>query len=177
MIPPPMPRLLVPVLLGCLLAVPSLRSADGTPAPVLKASQTEALEALDGKRAIVLGRVREARKTPSGINKIAFEDAEFELVTFKSDLAAFRDGEPADLFAGKILRVSGVITLYRGKPQIKLTEPSMVEIIDSDEVPEPPPPVAAEARPVAEAAPAAAATKEIAAEKPRPPVDWRLYFK
>ena len=51
----------------------------------------------------------------------------FTIVIWGSDRAKF-DGPPEALFAGKEICVTGMITSYKGKPQIKVTEPSQLKV-------------------------------------------------
>ena len=102
--------------------------------PVFKASDTESILAKTGQKITVKGSVSTARKSKSGTNFISFKDSEFYLVTFKSDLNAFKDGEPADLYQKKHLAVTGVISVYKNKPQMKLLRPDMVKIISKEEL-------------------------------------------
>jgi hypothetical protein len=149
----------------------------------LAASETEALMAREGEVVVVHGEVSATGRSASGMNFVNFEGAEFSLVAFKSDLGQFPQGEPADLYEGRRLAVEGIITLFRGKPQIKLTEPRQVKVLDPDAVFPPP----AMAKPVASAdpeIPQPAGSGEGGApapttEEPRrkPPVDPSEYFK
>jgi hypothetical protein len=115
------------------------------------------------------------------------------LVTFKSDLGPFSEGEPADIYKDKYLSVTGVIGLYKDLPQIKLTDPAQVTVSDvaiavadpeaanvagEAEAMEAAKQAAEEAK-VKAAAEAAKATGETTGEgegKPKPPVDPRKYF-
>ena len=150
--------------------------------PILKASDTEALKKKEGQKVTVIGKCDRTGKSRGGTNFVNFENSEFTLVTFKSDLDPFTDGEPADIYEGKHLSVTGVIGVYKDAPQIKLLDPKQVKT--SDEVFEVP-------EPKAEPAPAPAdedkqkpkddkateGTDGDDKEKPKPPVDPRKYFK
>lgn len=146
----------------------------------LKVGDTEALMGKDGQKVVVYGTSSRSGKSGSGMNFVNFDGAEFSLVTFKSDLTEFPDGEPADVYDGKRLAVTGVISIYKDKPQIKLTDPKMVQILEADA--EFPP--KADAAPAKEA-PAPDAKKSEAPEtkptpeepKKKPPVDPKKYFK
>lgn len=152
--------------------------------PILKASDTEALKKKEGQKVTVIGKCDSTGKSSGGTNFVNFENADFTLVTFKSDLGPFTDGEPADLYKGKHLSITGVIGVYKDAPQIKLLDPKQVKTSDEAfEVPDP----------KAEPAPAPDTTegdKEKGKgdkategkdgddkEKPKPPVDPRKYFK
>lgn len=147
--------------------------------PILAATETAALKGKDGQKVVVYGETARSGKSQSGMNFVNFADAEFYLVAFKSDLVAFKDGEPADLYDGKRLVVTGVVTIYKDKPQIKLTSPDQVRVLAADEAwPQTPAPsqTAAPAAP-APASPAPAAAKSPEEPKKKPPVDPKLYFK
>lgn len=158
---------------------PSIAGEEGAAPPVFKASDTAAITAKDGQKATVRGMVSTVRKSKGGSNFINFADSEFYLVTFKSDLQAFEQGGPADLYRGKYLAVTGVISIYQGKPQMKLNSPAMVKIVDPDapeEVPvktTPPKKAGVEKEPV----PISAKKETATTKKKRPPVDPKKYFK
>ncbi len=104
----------------------------------LAADETEALLAKEGQKVVVYGETKGSGKSGSGTNFVNFRGAAFFLVTFKSDLAHFPDGEPADLYEGKRIAVEGALSIYQGKPQIKLTEPAQVTLLAPDAVFPPP---------------------------------------
>jgi len=101
--------------------------------PVFKSSDTRSIIAKEGQKITVRGLVSSVRKSNGGTNFINFDTSEFYLITFKSDLNTFVDGEPADLYQGKHLAVTGVVSVYKNKPQMKLLHPDMVRIINADE--------------------------------------------
>lgn len=163
-----------------LLAFLAHAAASGDEKLYLAASDTEGLLAKEGQKVIVHGEVMGSKKSASGTNFVNFKDATFFLVTFKSDLPQFPEGEPTDLFEGKRLAVEGAVSIYQGKPQIKLTDPKQVTLLAPDAVFPPP----------AEAKPEPAAPTKVMAEKPapesapvpetpkrKPPVDPSEYFK
>lgn len=121
------------LLVLCLTASPPfspVQAADNP--PTFKASDTQSIIAKNGQKITVFGTVSSVRKSNSGTNFINFKNSDFYLVTFKSDLIAFEKGAPADLYQGKDLAVTGVISLYQGKAQIKLNHPDMVKVITED---------------------------------------------
>ncbi len=119
-------------------------------------------------------------RSASGTNFVNFKDAVFFLVTFKSDLGQFPDGEPAEAYEGKRIAVEGSISLYQGKPQIKLTDPKQVTVLAPDAVFPPPAETkeapAAPTKPAMEK-PAPAEAPATEAPKRKPPVDPSEYFK
>lgn len=145
----------------------------------LKAGDTDAILEKEGQKCIVYGNTKNSSKSASGTSYVNFDGAEFYLVTFKSDLDGFEDGEPHEAFDGKRIAVEGVISIYKDRPQIKLTAPGQVRILEEDEVFPP----LGEEKEEPKAAPAVA--KEKAPEEPpaeempkkKPPVDAKKYFK
>jgi len=110
---------------------------------------------------------------------VNFKGADFFLVTFKSDLDQFEEGEPFELFEGKRIAVEGAISIYQDKPQIKLTSPGQVTVLEADEVF--PPLMEKPDKVVAEKPPAKAMEKSEEApveEEPKrkPPVDASEFF-
>lgn len=146
--------------------------------PIYPATDIEGLTAKDGQKVIVYGETKGSGKSGSGTNFVNFKDSSFYLITFKSDLKAFGDAEPADAYESKRLAVTGVISIYQGKTQIKLTDPDQVRILAEGEPwPKSPPAVAAprSEAPVAKPSAPAPATEE--SPKKKPPVDAGKYFK
>jgi len=170
------------LLLLSAIAVPALTFADDAATIYLAADKTEELMAKDGQKITVYGVTHGSGKSSSGMNFVNFKGAEFYLVTFKSDVDEFEDGEPADIYDEKRLAVTGLVSIYKEKPQIKLTSPDQVRILEEGE--EFPPPGAAKAgeeRGEEKPMPKKAAEKsdEGKKEEPKkkPPVDPKKYFK
>lgn len=85
-----------------------------------------------GSVAFVSGRVAGIRQ-PRGLTLIDFFDekpAAFTAVIRQADYDKF-PAKPADLYRNKILRIRGLVTTYRGVPQIAITSPNQVEILDA----------------------------------------------
>lgn len=120
-------------ILAPLLAVAAFVSAQDEGLPVLSASATDDLKAKEGQKVIVYGESARSGKSQSGINFVNFKEAQFTLVTFKNELKHFKDGEPADVYEGKRLAVTGVISVYNKKPQIKLSDPAQVRVLAEGE--------------------------------------------
>lgn len=116
------------------LFVPGLVPGNEGPNLYLEATATKELVAKEGQKVIVYGHTENSAKSASGANFVNFKGAEFFLVTFQSDLAQFPGGEPFEQFDGKRVAVEGVISIYRDKPQIKLTRPDQVRILKEEEV-------------------------------------------
>ncbi len=152
---------------------------DLRPKIYLEATRTADLVAKEGQKIVVYGETAGSAKSASGTNFVNFKGSEFSLVTFKSDLTLFPKGEPYLTYDKKRLAVEGVVTLYRDKPQIKLTDPNQITLLAPDAVF--PPPVTKKKNPPEAPAkskttpPSAAPDPEPA--KPKPPVDASEYFK
>lgn len=100
----------------------------------LAATETEALMAKEGQKIVVYGETENSGTSPTGTNFVNFKGSEFFLVTFKSDLTQFPEGEPSKTYEGKRLAVEGAISIYQEKPQIKLTRPDQITILEPEEV-------------------------------------------
>ncbi len=157
----------------------SMGAEENPATPIFDASDSPAIAAKEGQKITVRGVVSSVRKSRGGTNFINFADSEFYLVTFKSDLQAFDKGEPADLFRGKHLAVTGVVSIYQGKPQMKLNHPGMVEVVDPDapeENPAKPSPSSKDGE-EKETVKKTEPKSKPNAKKKRPPVDPKKYFK
>ena len=173
------------ILIAALNTFPFARAQDGKSEEltIIEAAATKELKVKEGQKVIVHGVTAGSGKSQSGTNFVNFKGAEFYLITFKSDLEPFELGEPADAFDGKRIAVTGVISVYRDKPQIKLTNPDQVRVLKEGETfpPEKPKDSAAATGDDAETRIAASAEASAAPEpeKPKevPPVDWRRFFK
>jgi|TARA_B110000305_G_C19280399_1_gene558951 DNA/RNA endonuclease YhcR with UshA esterase domain len=144
----------------------------------LAASEEKEIATKEGEKVIVHGISTDSTKSASGTNYVNFDGSDFYLVTFASDLDQFENGEPHEIYNEKRIAVEGVISIYKGKPQIKLTSPDQILILADDEVF---PPVKeeikeAESEKMKEAPLTPEEPKE-EAPRPKPPVDWKLYFK
>ena len=115
--------------------------------PVVAATDTDALKALDGQRVFVDGVVSSARWSRSGkVMNINFEDVGdggFLAALFEKRRAAFDEAFDGDLSAaleGKRVRLEGPVQVYDGpvnflkdRPQIILNQTSQITILDDDE--------------------------------------------
>jgi len=149
--------------------------------PILAATATRDLKAQEGQKVMVFGRIEGSGKSPSGTNFVNFQGAEFYLTAFKSDLDPFQEGEPAEPYEGKRIVVTGMVSIYRDKPQIKLVSPDQVRILAEGEIfppePSPEPALVAEAPDPEKEVATAVAKSEPEPPKEQPAVDWRKYFK
>jgi len=162
------------------LALPAAGRADEERV-FLSVMESDAIAEREGEVVTVYGQVSSTGESESGMNFVNFDGADFNLIAFSSDVAEqFPGGEPHEIYDGKRIAVTGPIAIYRDRPQIKLTDPSMVRILDPEEV-FPPEKKATEEPVVAEKSEPeeaeAMVTETAAAEPETPPVDWRKYFQ
>ncbi len=173
-----LPRLFLPALLLLLFPI-FVQAEEGANAIYIAADDTDSLKAKEGQKVTVYGHTTGSGKSQSGTNFVNFKGAEFYLITFASDLAQFGEGEPHEVYDEKNIAVTGTLTIYKEKPQIKLTEPAMIKVIaEGEEFP----PKAAANKPVPAAAKTTAKVEpkkegEPAEPKRKPPVDAKKYFK
>ena len=163
--------------LMAVLFVSAARSDDSV--IYLKSTEADALKAKEGQKVMVYGETSDSEKSPSGTNFVNFKGAEFYLVTFKTDLKLFPEGEPVELYDDKRVAVTGVMSIYQDKPQFKLTSPDQVKVLEADEEF---PPKQAKEEPVSQPEPKpepapAAEPKPEEEPKRKPPVDPSEYFK
>lgn len=155
-------------------------SLSGSDVIYLEASATADLSAKEGQKVVVYGETTGSEKNASGTNFVRFKGAEFLLVTFKTDLEPFQSGEPYTIYDGKRLAVEGIVSIYQGIPQIKLTQPGQITLLEPEAIfppvpekeksaPEPKPEMTAKENPTEEPAPTE--------PKRKPPVDSTEYFK
>ena len=156
--------------------------AEGTAAAAaiyISADDTDALKAKEGQKITVYGNTSGSGKSQSGTNFVNFKGAEFYLITFASDLDQFTEGEPHEVYDEQRIAVTGTLTIYKDKPQIKLTEPGMIQVIAEGETF--PPKMEEKAPAVAPETTAKAEPKKENAKpeepKRKPPVDAKKYFK
>ncbi|MDF1741493.1 MAG: hypothetical protein P1U86_20190 [Verrucomicrobiales bacterium] len=171
---------LIVALLAAFL-LPGAVTADEEETIYLAAAEAKEIAGREGEKVTVHGITKDSSKSASGTNYVNFESSEFHLVTFASDLDQFKEGEPHEIYNDKRIAVDGVISIYRGKPQIKLTSANQVRFLAEDEIfppvkakPEQPAPPEPEEMKEAPVTPPKPAEEEA---RPKPPVDWKLYFK
>lgn len=101
-----------------------------------------------GKVALVYGKVLDVRTIGSGITFVNFDSqrpARFAGVIFKDNLKNFPT-PPDKLYAGKIVRLRGLVSPFKGNFEISISKPEQVEVLD--EMPKSFIPPAAKARTV-----------------------------
>lgn len=141
----------VSILFASLLLIPLVRASDeekksAAPAgekeivelPRVAAGDLEGVRKLVGKKAVVFGKVVSAREVEaSGISFLDMDGGKFTVVCWKESYSKFEGGKsPASLYKGQDIEVTGEIFEYRGKngkgspqPEIKLTEPSQINVV------------------------------------------------
>ena len=104
-------------------------AAPAAPPVSLASKDKEALKAAIGQNAIVRGKVV---KTTNYQEKIAFIDLEggFTVVCFKKSFSKFPEA-PDKMYAQKTIEVTGKITEHKEKPQIEITAPDQVKIVET----------------------------------------------
>jgi endonuclease/exonuclease/phosphatase family metal-dependent hydrolase len=86
---------------------------------------------LIGKSAFVSGNVINVN-TAGNVTFVNFDDqrpARFTAVIFKKDLGNFPI-PPKEMYAGKIVQVSGTISVFKDQPQIVVTTPAQIKVLD-----------------------------------------------
>ncbi|MCP4849423.1 MAG: hypothetical protein GY899_15915 [Verrucomicrobiaceae bacterium] len=101
--------------------------------PVLDVQKIDGIRASEGKEIKVRGLVERTGKSKgSGMNFLNFTGGEFTVVVFGRSLKNFPEGEPADIFKGKLVEVTGKVEIYKEKPQIILEEPSRIVVLNHE---------------------------------------------
>jgi len=88
-------------------------------------------EQVIGKVAFVSGEVTRVR-TAGRVTILDFEDARpprFKAVIYEDNLAKF-SGPIEKLFEGKIVRIRGLVKTYAGKPEIQISTPQQIEVLE-----------------------------------------------
>ncbi len=143
------------IIITCLVFAPLLRAEDdekkdAAPAknestvnepPRVSAGDIEGVKKLIGKKAVVFGKVISAREVEKpGMSFLELDGGKFTIVCFKDNYSKFPDAQsPAKLYKGKDIEITGDIFEYKGKsgkgdakPEIKLTEPAQIKVIDKE---------------------------------------------
>ena len=112
---------------------PAATTASPTPASnplVLKATDKDALLAAIGKNATVSGKIQRANAWDGGITFLNIEGG-FTVVCFRKNYAHF-PSPPDQLFPeGKTIEVTGTLKLHKEKPQIEITKPEQIRIVET----------------------------------------------
>jgi endonuclease/exonuclease/phosphatase family metal-dependent hydrolase len=85
-----------------------------------------------GKMALVAGKVINVKKV-GRITFINFDDQRprrFEAAIFDDNIANFPK-PPAEMYDGKIINIRGRVTLFQDRPQIIITSPEQIDVLDA----------------------------------------------
>jgi DNA/RNA endonuclease YhcR with UshA esterase domain len=124
------------MVLGVLVCVNALVHADGKEAAPL--SPAEAAKKVDQKCTVAMD-VKSTGKSRGG--KLVFLNSEanfrdgknFTLVIDRAALAKFKKAsitDPAAHFKGKKVLVTGKVTLFQNRPQIKVDDPAQIKVLE-----------------------------------------------
>src|SRR5215213_10702424 len=120
-------------LLGLLLVVSCVSQAHAQIRPEEGRPQVLWQEArpLIGQVAFVAGKVINVN-TAGRITFVNFDEqrpARFTAVIFEKDLTNFPK-PPKEMYQGKIVRVSGTVSMFKDQPQIVVTKPDQIQVLD-----------------------------------------------
>jgi endonuclease/exonuclease/phosphatase family metal-dependent hydrolase len=113
---------------GTAIAAPPIAPGEGRPQVLWQETR-----GLVGQTAYVSGKVVDVNTLNSGITFINFDDqrpARFVAVIFKENLGNF-PRPPAETYKGKIVRIYGTVSLFKNNPQIVVSKPDQIEILDA----------------------------------------------
>lgn len=105
------------------------REGDSEPKRV-KATNTIELRELVGEEITAYGKTESTGESSSGHQFLNFFGKQLSVFCGKDDVAKFKDGKPAELYADKEVEVTGQLSLFKGKMQIKLTGPENIRLIE-----------------------------------------------
>jgi hypothetical protein len=94
----------------------------------IPANLTVRLRERVGQRIQVIGFIERTSRSRAGHHFLNFGSSELTLVCFAEHVAKFKDAPPAEAFKNQDVTVTGTIELYRGKLQIRLEDPSQIQI-------------------------------------------------
>lgn len=103
----------------------------------LTADQGSALIAANGKNVVVEGTVEEIEDASDNVMRISFKEAPengFLGVVFSQKTPKVHDyfeGPDGSALVGRRIYLHGKISLYRGKPEIVITDQKQVEVTDA----------------------------------------------
>jgi DNA/RNA endonuclease YhcR with UshA esterase domain len=160
----------------CLALFPGLVEGESE-IPAFDAKQIDDIRAAVGKQIKVRGLIERTGKSKgTGMNFLNFSGGELTVVVFGRSLRNFPKGEPAELFKGKLVEVTGKLEFYKEKPQIVLEHPSEITLLDQQKG-EPVKVAEQKSAPALEKTPAESKVEAPGKKKaPRVKVDPRIYF-
>jgi DNA/RNA endonuclease YhcR with UshA esterase domain len=116
----------------CAAVLPDFIAAESG-IPVFEVKQIEEIRAAEGQEIRVRGLVERTGKSKgSGMNFLNFTGGEFTVVIFGRNLKNFTEGEPADIFRGQLVEVTGKVEFYKKKPQIVVEETARIVLLDAE---------------------------------------------
>lgn len=115
-----------------LASLPQLQAKEAVAPPRIAVNNAAEIKKSVGKTASVFGKVSTASVSKSGHHFLNFYSSELVVVCFKEHAVKFEKGGPAKLFKGQEIEVTGIVELYRNRPQIKLTAPDQIKLARSD---------------------------------------------
>jgi hypothetical protein len=121
--------------LAVLLAAVALPVLAATDRPAKALKPAEAAGAVNKKVTVEMEVKSSGGKGPWFLNSEAdFKDAKnFTVFLPKETAAKFKQAkidDPAAQFKGKTIRVTGTVSLYRKRPQIRVEEPGQIRVVD-----------------------------------------------
>ncbi len=87
------------------------------------------IRAAVGKELSVSGRVAKTNVSGGGTHFLNFAGTDFKAVCLADLVKKFPQGGPAKLYQSKQVIITGKVELYKGSPQIKLTDPSQIRVL------------------------------------------------
>jgi DNA/RNA endonuclease YhcR with UshA esterase domain len=119
-----------------ILALPAFVAADDKAKPIGPAEASKKV----GEHVTVLMKVESTGKGRSGVHflnsKANYKDeGNFTIFIPKSAVTSFDNqkiGDPSGYFKDKTVRVTGVVKLYQGRPEIVLEDPQRIEIVQKN---------------------------------------------
>lgn len=109
-------------------AAPPIKPIEGRPQVLWQEARP-----LIGQVAYVSGKVTAVSTLNSGMTFINFDDqrpARFVAVIFKDNLTNFPK-PPAEMYKGQIIRINGTVSAFKNQPQIVVSKPDQIEILDA----------------------------------------------
>ena len=105
-------------------------SREGDEPKRVNATNSVELRDLVGQEVTVFGKIESTGKSSSGHQFLNFYGKQLSVFCGKDDVARFKDGAPTELYGNKDVEVTGQLSLFNGKLQIKLTAPEKIRLIE-----------------------------------------------
>ncbi|QDU97075.1 OB-fold nucleic acid binding domain-containing protein [Lignipirellula cremea] len=104
-------------------------------ASAVPANNVVELRKLVGREATVAGRIASTGSSSSGHQFLNFEGGVLSAFCPQPIVAKFSDGKPADLFKGEQVEITGPLSLFKGKLQIKIDSPQAIVLVKLEDKP------------------------------------------